>query len=150
MSSLLKVLLTAGAVGVIIAIAYYVLFVIGVFKMYEKMGEPGWKAIIPIYNGYVLMKHTWSTTAFWIMLALAVVYGIVSKGDSTVMQFLTIVFGLGLTVFQVISANKQAKSFGYGMGMTPLLFFIGAIGTMVLGFGDCSYLGNTTPDDSFM
>ena len=34
----------------LITIALYVVFVVGAWKVFVKLGEPGWKAIIPVYN----------------------------------------------------------------------------------------------------
>ncbi|HVA98567.1 MAG TPA: DUF5684 domain-containing protein, partial [Bacteroidia bacterium] len=43
--------------------------VIGLWKLFEKAGEKGWKAIIPIYNYYIwlkLIKKPW----WWIFLII--------------------------------------------------------------------------------
>ena len=39
----------------IIAIAFYVVYVIALAKLFKKAGEDGWKAIIPFYNVFVLI-----------------------------------------------------------------------------------------------
>jgi hypothetical protein len=28
----------------------------GIWKVYEKAGQPGWAAIVPIYNFYIMLK----------------------------------------------------------------------------------------------
>ena len=38
----------------IIAIAFYVVYVIALAKLFKKAGEDGWKAIIPFYNVFEL------------------------------------------------------------------------------------------------
>ena len=40
----------------ILEIIFYILVIIGQWKMFEKAGESGWKALIPIYNLYILYK----------------------------------------------------------------------------------------------
>ena len=40
----------------IIAIAFYVVYVIALAKLFKKAGEDGWKAIIPFYNVFVLIQ----------------------------------------------------------------------------------------------
>ena len=37
---------------VILAVGWYVLLAIAYWKIFEKAGEPGWKALIPFYNTY--------------------------------------------------------------------------------------------------
>jgi hypothetical protein len=43
----------------LLGLAVAVLAIIGMWKVFEKAGEPGWAAIIPFYNSYVLFKITW-------------------------------------------------------------------------------------------
>jgi hypothetical protein len=43
----------------LLGLAVAVLAIIGMWKVFEKAGEPGWAAIIPFYNAYVLFKITW-------------------------------------------------------------------------------------------
>jgi len=33
-----------------------ILIVAGIWKVFVKAGQPGWAAIIPIYNIYILLK----------------------------------------------------------------------------------------------
>ena len=49
--------IAAFAVGIICFSAIiYIISVIGMFKIFEKCGLEGWKAIIPFYNDYVFRK----------------------------------------------------------------------------------------------
>lgn len=45
---------------VILAVGWYVLLAIAYWKIFEKAGEPGWKALIPFYNTYSQYKFTWN------------------------------------------------------------------------------------------
>jgi hypothetical protein len=40
----------------LIQLAILVAILAGAWKMFEKAGKPGWAAIIPIYNGIVLLE----------------------------------------------------------------------------------------------
>lgn len=53
---------------VILAVGWYVLLAIAYWKIFEKAGEPGWKALIPFYNTYSQYKFTWNPNMFWIVL----------------------------------------------------------------------------------
>lgn len=51
-------------------IAFIVLIIlpcIGLWKLFEKAGQPGWKAIIPIYNLYVMLKLS-GRPNWWVLL----------------------------------------------------------------------------------
>lgn len=98
----------------------FLLLVIGLWKVFEKAGEPGWAAIIPIYNLYIVLKiigRPW----WWLLLML--------------IPFVNI-------VISIIVAIDLAKSFGkdaaYGI---ILLWLFSVIGYIVLGFSDAQYLG---------
>ena len=42
--------------AVIIPLAFLILWIAGLWKIFEKAGHPGWAAIIPIYNMYIITK----------------------------------------------------------------------------------------------
>ena len=44
----------------ILVIGWYILQVVAYWQIFEKAGEPGWKAIIPCYNTYTQYKFTWN------------------------------------------------------------------------------------------
>jgi hypothetical protein len=45
-----------GPVGTIILLAVIVLMVVAMWKVFTKAGEPGWAAIVPIYNIIVFLR----------------------------------------------------------------------------------------------
>lgn len=45
----------------------FVLLHLGLYKMFEKAGLPGWKALIPFYNAYYIIKLTGKPT-YWVAL----------------------------------------------------------------------------------
>ena len=56
-----------------VCLVYYVLYVIGFWRMFVKAGEAGWKALIPVYNRYILFKTCWSQKAFINVLLYGVI-----------------------------------------------------------------------------
>lgn len=98
----------------------FLLVVIGLWRIFEKADQPGWAAIIPIYNLYIVLKiigRPW----WWLLLML--------------IPFVNI-------VISIIVAIDLAKSFGkdaaYGI---ILLWLFSVIGYIVLGFSDAQYMG---------
>ena len=60
-----------------LSLAIAVLGIIAMWKIFEKAGEPGWAAIIPFYNLYVLFKITWGNG--WKFLLLLIPLGFMPK-----------------------------------------------------------------------
>jgi len=55
-------------IGIIIFfIAIAVIMIASFWKIFEKAGEAGWQAIIPIYNIYVLLKIV-GKPGWWLIL----------------------------------------------------------------------------------
>jgi hypothetical protein len=103
----------------IIILAAVVLVIAGWWKIFEKAGEAGWKAIIPIYSFLVLLKivgRDW----WWILL--------------TLIPFVAIV------VWIVVSLDL-AKSFGRGTGFAIGLILLPFVFALILGFGSDTYRG---------
>ncbi len=103
----------------IVYLAVMVLVVIGIFKVFIKAGQPGWAAIVPFYNQYVLTQIA-GLEIIWFILLFIPVANIVAA------------FKIMCNV-----AAKFGKSTGFGVGMTllPFIFF------PVLGFSDAKYQG---------
>ena len=60
-------------VSSLIQVVIVLLNIIGLFKIYQKMGKPGWKGIIPFYNMYGLYDELWDKKYFWGYLLAQVV-----------------------------------------------------------------------------
>ncbi len=112
----------------IIPIGYWIFFIftiagtfIGLYKMFEKAGEAGWKALVPIYNAWICVKITGKSTSWFVMLMIPV---------------------LNVIVWLLV-ANELSKVFGrdsfwayVGSMMVPYIFF------PKLGFDeDVRYIG---------
>ena len=101
------------------SLAILVLVVAGFWRVFVKAGHPGWAAIIPIYNLYVLLKIA-GRPGWWLLLFII-----------PVVNF----------VIGIIVAIDVAKSFGKGTGFGVGLAFLGPIFYPILGFGDATYQG---------
>lgn len=137
--------LLAGGVTVVtslLQVAVALLNIIGLFKIFQKMGMPGWKGIIPIYNTYGLYNVLWEKKYFWVYFVAQLCLGVFKPDGSNllvslvilVMSVLTIVLGMKLYI-------KLAKAFGKGTGFGVLTFFFAPICLAILGFGSAEYEG---------
>ena len=136
--------IAAFAVGIIcFSVIIYIIGVIGMFKVFEKCGLEGWKAIIPFYNDYVFSEKVWVpkyVLCFWIA---GIVNWVIVSPISHSGGFIGILFslvGFILSIFFIVVRGRfcywVAKSFGYGVGFAVGLFFLSFIFYLILGFGD--------------
>ena len=108
------------SIGLILIILAVVVFIIAaMWKIFEKAGQPGWAAIVPIYNCYVLLKIV-GKPGWWLLLFLIPIVNY---------------------VFIILTYNMLSKSFGKEEGFTVGLVLLGIVFFPILGFGDAKYLG---------
>ena len=120
------------------------------WKIFTKAGEKGWKALIPIYDMYILFKIVWNKKAFWQFFVIALVMGICSgvvqslPEESTGMLLASLVVlatSIALLVYYILLAIRLSHAFGHGAGFAVGLIFLEAIFIMILGFGESKYVG---------
>jgi len=100
-------------------LAFMILMIAACWKIFTKAGQPGWAAIIPIYNWYILCKIV-GRPGWWVILLL--------------IPFINFIIGIILCI-------DLAKSFGKGVGFGIGLILLGVIFFPILGFGSAQYLG---------
>lgn len=98
-------------------LAFALVVIAGQWKIFEKAGQPGWAAIIPIYNTWVLVVEVADRDALWFILSIFVPFAIV--------------------VPMIDVAENFGKGTGYGLGLAflPFIFY------PLLGFSDARYQG---------
>ena len=96
---------------------YAILIIAAWWKIFSKAGQPGWAAIIPIYNWIVWCKIV-GRSAWWVLLLL-----------------------ICFPIFFIILCIDLAKSFGKGVGFAIGLILLSVIFFPILGFGSATYQG---------
>ena len=99
----------------------YAVSVIPYWVIFTKAGQPGWPALIPIYNWYIVLKIV-GRPGWWLLLYLIPLVNI---------------------VILIIVVNDLSKSFGHGVGFTLGLIFLSLIFLYILAFGSSTYRGPT-------
>ena len=115
--------LLAGGMMMLMMLAIAVVFLAGLWKVFTKAGQPGWAALVPIYNLYVLTQIA-GRPAWWIALMLIPLVSIIA---------------MAMVAIDVAKAFGQSPVFGIVM-----LFLLGPIGYLMLGFGNYQYVGTGT------
>jgi uncharacterized protein DUF5684 len=105
----------------IVVCAVMVFYIASMWKIYTKAGQPGWAAIIPIYNLVVLHQMV-GKPLWWVLLYFIPIVNI---------------------VISIIVTHALSLSFGKGTGFTLGLIFLGFIFYPVLAWSDAQYLGPT-------
>jgi len=111
----------AGLIGLVCNCFWLLLIVVaivGMWKTFEKAGQPGWAAIIPFYNMYVLTVEIARKEILWFILMLVPCVNIVAV---------------------ILVSIDVAKNFGKGPGFGIGLAFLSPIFYCILGFGDARY-----------
>lgn len=153
-------MLAAGAaIGILLIIAWW--------RIFEKAGEKGWKALIPIYNGYILFKICGAKNLFWIFLGVSIFASVLMGIDIPATQDITVNFMgsqiqttgtidinwaehipylIGILIecasaigISVFLSIKLGRAFKKGVGFQLGLIFLSAIFYMILGFGKAKY-----------
>ena len=101
----------------VIILALLIVLIASMWKVFNKAGQPGWTAIIPIYNLYILIKMA-CKPSWWLILFLIPLVNI---------------------IVHIIVINNISKNFGKGTGFTIGLILLPFIFYPILGFGDATY-----------
>lgn len=103
-----------------ISFAIAVLSIVAMWRIFTKAKQPGWAAIVPIYNLYVLLKVA-GRPGWWLLLYL--------------IPFVNIVIHLLVSI-------DLAKAFGKSTVFGVVgLFLFAIVGYVMLAFGKAEYKG---------
>ena len=103
----------------IISLALGVLLIVALWVIFRKAGKPGWAAIVPFYNAYVLYEITWGNGWRFLMLLIPIY---------------NIILGIQTQV-------KLARAFGKGGGFAVGLIFLTYVFYPILAFDGSVYQG---------
>ncbi len=106
-------------VSIIVSIGLTVLMIVAMWKIFKKAGEPGWAAIIPIYDVWVLFKITWGSGAYMFLMLIPIAN----------------------IVFDIMTYVKLARVFGKSGGFAAGLILLEPIFLLILAFGSAQYIG---------
>jgi hypothetical protein len=108
---------------VIIAVA--IVTAVGMWKAFEKAGQPGWAVLVPIYNIIVLLRVA-GLPWYWVFAPFVAIIPILGW--------------IAYIVWIVWVHHRISTRFGQGVGFTIGLTLLGPIFWMILGFGSSKYL----------
>ena len=106
-------------VPTIISLVLCVFVLVCMWIIFRKANKPGWAAIVPFYNLYVMFEITWGS-GWRFLLMLIPIYNI---------------------ILSIQTQIRLAKAFGKGGGFAAGLIFLPYIFIPILAFSGASYQG---------
>ncbi|MGC4154416.1 MAG: DUF5684 domain-containing protein [Propionicimonas sp.] len=98
--------------------ALAVVEIVALWKVFAKAGEPGWAAIVPLYNLYVMVKIAGYNPLLFLLFLVPVVN----------------------VVFMIMVQIRIGQAFGKTtLWSIAMLVILNVIGVLVLGFGQDQY-----------
>lgn len=104
-------------VGELFFVAILILYVAAYWQLYVKAGEPGWGALVPIYNLYLYCKIA-GRPEWWLILFFVPLVNVV----------IALILAMDI-------AKAFSKSSGFGIGLWLLSFIF----VPILAFGPATY-----------
>lgn len=118
----------------VLAILIWLLPVAGKWKVYGKLGMPGWYSIIPVYADYKLCErvHRGDETRTFLMAYLIV---LICSWAFCWVDTVGALLALAQLVMTIIVLNDMSRAFGKETGYTIGLVIFGFVFWTMLGFG---------------
>ncbi|MDR0953863.1 MAG: DUF5684 domain-containing protein [Rikenellaceae bacterium] len=134
------------------------LMLVSLWRLFVKMGQPGWKGIVPFYNLWTAIKVLKKPVRwFWIVvgayllcriLSLVMLVGAVTLIEESssgailsvlVFSLLCLVAAIVWLVYWILLMRAWARSFGHGDGFTVGLVLLPVVFLPILAFGDSAF-----------
>jgi len=110
-------LASLGLIPLVLIVAMVIFEVVAQWKVFEKAGQPGWAALIPVYNLYIFLKIA-GKPGWWVLLFFI-----------PLVNFVILI----IVMLQVATAFGKGAGFGMGLALLAWLFI------PILAFGDATY-----------
>lgn len=108
-------------------LVFAIIMIAGMWRVFTKAGQPGWAAVIPFYNIYILLKIV-GKPGWWLVLYFVPLVNL---------------------IVSIIVALELAKAFGKSQVFGILLvWLLSPIGVLILGFGSAQYKMAKAPAQS--
>ena len=124
MDDVVKSIMAVGVVGLVVYLAIIAIMIASYWKIFEKAGQPGWAAIVPFYNTYVLIVEVCKMPPIWFWLTLI-----------PCVNFVVLIILMFMIPFNL--AEKFGKDAGFAVG----LLLLGIVFLPILAFGSAKYQG---------
>ena len=127
------------------------IIIVSWWKIFEKAGEKGWKALIPVYNVFTWFNVAENGKSFWAFFFVAILDAAaitISQAGAAFLEkyYYTLMFKLLIVLFTVIllvlyvaQTYQFAKAFGKSIGFFFGLLLLPVVFYPILAFGSSKY-----------
>lgn len=127
-------------VFIVFGLAIAAIMIVAEWKIFTKGKQPGWAALIPIYNQYILCKMV-GVNPWWILIVFcAGILGIIPV-IGTLASFVASIYFLILVSVSLARAFGKEDSFAIGLILLPIVFY------PILAFGKDEFKGANPMND---
>ena len=132
----LAIFAAMGTAFILFFVVILVFYLVCIWKIFVKAGQPGWAALIPIYNLYIMLKII-NKPAWWLVVIFA--------------GFIPVVGSLIVLAWGIILALEIGRKFGKSNGFSIIaLWLFSFVGYPILAFGSAKYDANAAPVTTFL
>lgn len=129
------------------SIIFTIVEIIARIKIFEKIGVPIWKGIIPFYSDYILAENVWDSKFIvleWILLLASIIASAMTgiKFIGIIFRIIAFIIPFAIAAIRFRMNMWLSKSFNKSTGFTIGLFFLPVIFELILGFDKSQYEGN--------
>ena len=129
------------------SIIFTIIEIIVRIKIFEKLGVPIWKSIIPFYSDYVLAENVWDSKFIvleWILILTSIIASAMTgiKFIGIIFRIIAFIIPFAIAAIRFRMYMWLSKSFNKSTGFTIGLFFLPVIFELILGFDKSQYEGN--------
>lgn len=136
------------------SVAVGVVYLVALWKLFEKAGEPGWKALIPYYNFFEMTrlatgKYTLAIVYLLLCVPYMIFYFIGVITDEIMISLFGFLFIIPVVVLWGYIGYQFGKAYGKSSGVCVAMIFFRQIVCIVIGFDkDTQYIGpKGVPDE---
>ena len=105
------------AIIMLVELGLCVLIIAAVWRVFTKAGQPGWAALIPFYNLYVMLQIA-GKPGWWLVLFF--------------IPIVNLIIGI-ITIVALAAKFGKGAGFAVGLILLPIIFY------PILGFGSAQY-----------
>ena len=109
-----------------ISVIFNLASIVGLWMMFQKANEPGWKAIIPFYNEYTLCKKVMGDPWYWLRLFVVII---------------PVIGWIAFLYFEYQIGKATARAYGQPDSWAWGYTFLSPVFYCITGFGSYSYYG---------
>lgn len=130
-SELLRDYLIIFLVIALIALAFSIVYIVALWKLFAKAGEKGWKALIPVYNTYIMVKIAQLNWWYFLIAISGFILSLLNIGG---LSKVTTIASLAVNFFIFYNLAKKFKEEPVGYAVAAI--FVEPIVTMIFGFSN--------------